>query len=168
MGAQPQLWEESMSQVMVRLFQPGDERDFRRLNEMWISKYFRLEEKDIATLDDPKTYILDKGGQIFMAILDGVAVGCVAMAKMDEHSYELIKMAVDESYQRRGIGRAVLNAAIEWARKQGARRLWLETNHALTPALKLYESSGFRYIPKEKHEPSPYERSDVQMEMWLE
>lgn len=157
-----------MGQVTVRLYQAGDEVDFRRLNERWIAKYFRLEEKDSITLSDPQTHILDEGGQVFMAILDGVAVGCVALAKMDEHSYELIKMAVDESYQRRGIGRAVMNAAIEWARKQGARRLWLETNHALAPALKLYETSGFKYIPKEKHEPSPYQRSDVQMEMWLE
>jgi GNAT superfamily N-acetyltransferase len=157
-----------MSQVTVRLYQPGDEADFRRLNEQWISKYFRLEEKDVATLDDPQKYILDKGGQVFMALLDGMAVGCVALAKMDEQSYELIKMAVDETYQRRGIGRAVMNAAIDWARNQRAHRLWLETNHALTPALKLYESSGFRYIPKEKHEPSPYVRSDVQMEKWLE
>jgi GNAT superfamily N-acetyltransferase len=76
-------------------------------------------------------------------------------------------MAVDERYQGRGIGRSVMNAAIEWARRKGVRRLWLETNHALTPAIRLYESCGFRHIAAAQRISSEYERSDVQMELWL-
>jgi putative acetyltransferase len=166
-GAQPLMREEPVSQVTVRLFQPGDEADFRRLNEAWISKYFGIEPKDIETFDDPQHKIIAKGGQIFMALLDGVAVGCVGLVKMPAQvrSYELVKMATDETCQRRGIGRALMQAAITWARQQGARRLYLETNHILAPAIKLYESSGFKHMPQQ---PTPYRRADVFMEMWLE
>src|SRR4051794_14289891 len=159
--------EEYASRVMVRLFRSGDESDFRRLNEAWIGKYFGLEPKDLATFDDPRRKIIDKGGQIFMAFCGDIAVGCVALLKMSGkvRSYELAKMATDENYQRRGIGRALIHAAITWARQQGARCLYLETNHTLTPALKLYESSGFKYMPPQ---PTPYQRADVFMELWLE
>jgi putative acetyltransferase len=45
--------------------------------------------------------------------------------------------------------------------------LYLETNHALTPAIHLYEDVGFRHIPKERVKPSLYERTEVFMEMVL-
>ncbi len=154
--------------VTVREFLPGDEADILRLNEAWIAKFFRLEDKDRATLSDPQKYFLSRGGQIFIALIGGERVGCVALTPLDDHTFELAKMAVDERYQGRGIGRAVMNAAISWARNKGAQRLWLETNSRLTPAIRLYESAGFHHIPKERWTPSPYERADVQMEMWLE
>ena len=167
MGAQPVLREDPASEVTVRFFRPGDEKDFRRLNEAWIAKYFGIESADNETFADPQHKIIEPGGQIFLAFLDGVAVGTVGLRLMPGkvRSYELIKMATDESYQRRGIARAVVDAAIKWARQQGARRLYLETNQALTPAITLYDSVGFRHMPPQ---PTPYKRADVFMEMWLE
>jgi GNAT superfamily N-acetyltransferase len=156
-----------MTDILVREFQPGDEAAFARLNEAWIRKFFRLEDKDRATLSNPQKYILERGGKIFVASVGEATVGCVALVAMDAYTHEVAKMAVYEGYQQRGIGRAVMNAGISWARNQGIRRLWLETNHILTAALKLYEASGFKYIPKEHWIQSPYERSDVQMELWL-
>ena len=152
------------SEVSVRNFQPGDEHDFRRLNEAWIAKYFGIEPKDLHAFEDPQSKIIAKGGEIFLATVDRVIVGCVALVKMKEGEYELAKMATDESYQRRGIGRALMNAAIVWARAQNAQRIYLETNHTLDAALALYESSGFQRIPPQ---PSVYKRADVFMELRL-
>ena len=149
----------------MRTFIDGDEAAFRRLNEAWISKYFGLESKDLQAFDDPRLKIIAKGGEIFLATLGHEIVGCVALLKMNEGEYELAKMATDENYQRRGIGRALINAAIEWARQRDAKRIYLETNHTLDAALALYESAGFRRIPPQ---PSVYKRADVFMELILE
>ena len=167
MGAQPIMHENPVSEVSVRLFCAGDEKDFRRLNEAWIAKYFGIEGKDEETFADPQHKIIEAGGQIFLALVDGIAVGTVGLRRMPGkvHSYELIKMATDENYQRRGIARAVVQAAVKWAKQQGARRLYLETNHTLTPAITLYESVGFKHMPPQ---PTPYKRADVFMEMWME
>jgi ribosomal protein S18 acetylase RimI-like enzyme len=51
--------------------------------------------------------------------------------------------------------------------RAGARRFYLETNHALTPAIRLYESVGFKHIDPSRIVPSPYERADVYMELFL-
>jgi putative acetyltransferase len=74
-------------------------------------------------------------------------------------------MAVTPAFQGAGIGRKLLHAVIETGRAMGARRLYLETNHTLTPAIRLYESVGFKHIPPERITPSIYERADVYMEM---
>jgi transposase len=53
------------------------------------------------------------------------------------------------------------------ARSAGARRLYLETNHILTAAIRLYHSIGFKPLPPSHIVPSPYARADVYMEMIL-
>ncbi|HLK66450.1 MAG TPA: GNAT family N-acetyltransferase [Bryobacteraceae bacterium] len=156
------------SELSIREFIPGDEMAFRQLNEEWIVRYFVMESKDEATLANPQHYILDRGGRIFLAFRHGEPVGCCALLAMGPGEYELAKMAVRESYQKAGIGRGLLSRAIAEARASGASRLYLETNHILTPAIRLYESLGFRHLPPERVIPSAYARADVFMEMLLE
>ncbi len=152
--------------LVVRSFRPGDEEAFRTLNEEWIERYFKLEEKDRETLGNTQK-ILDSGGQIVMALLGDERVGCCALIRMAEDEYEIAKMTVTDKYRGRGYGRAVLAGTIEEARRMGARRLYLETNSSLTPAIALYESLGFRHLPPDRVVKSPYARADVYMELLL-
>lgn len=154
-------------QVLIRLFQPGDEAAFRTLNEQWISTYFRIEEKDEATFADPQKTILAPGGQILFAVDNGRPVGCCALVRMGPGEFEVAKMAVAPEHQGKRIGRCILLATIEEARRLHARRLYLETNHTLTPAIRLYQSLGFRHLDPSRVTPSPYDRADVFMELKL-
>ena len=76
-------------------------------------------------------------------------------------------MAVTPNCQGSGIGRKLLYAVVEAARSSGARRLYLETNRVLAPAIRLYESTGFKPMSANRIVPSLYARSDVSMEMSL-
>jgi GNAT superfamily N-acetyltransferase len=153
--------------VTIREFQPGDEEAFRRLNEEWIIRYFVLEPKDEASLADPQRKILDRGGRIFLAVRDEQTVGCCALVAMAPGEFEVAKMAVTESCQGAGIGRLLLVATLEAARAANARRLYLETNSKLAPAIRLYQSLGFRDVPPERIVPSPYARANVYMELYF-
>ncbi len=152
---------------LVRLFQPGDEEAFRALNEAWITKYFRLEDKDRETLEDPHSHILLPGGQIFMAVRDDRRIGCCALIALKDGSMEIAKMAVAETERGQGIGRALLDYAIAYAWAHAVPRLYLETNSSLPNAIRLYESAGFEHLPAERIQPSPYARANVYMEMNL-
>ena len=155
------------AEVTIREFQPGDEICFRKLNEEWIERYFRIEPKEAVILADPKGTILDTGGKMFFAVLDDRCVGCCALRRMGDTELEVAKMAVTPACQGAGIGRKLLQTVIEAGRAMGARRLYLETNHRLQPAIRLYESMGFRHLSPEEIIPSPYARADVYMEMIL-
>jgi len=154
-------------EVTVREFVPGDEDAFRRLNEEWIVRYFKLEEKDHEAFANPKEKIIDHGGRIFFAVRSGKPIGVCALVTIGPGEFEVAKMGVTASAQGLGAGRKVLQACVNAGRAMGAKRLYLATNHTLTPAIHLYESVGFRHLPPERVTPSPYARADVFMEMWL-
>lgn len=154
--------------LIIREFEPGDELAFRLLNEAWITRYFAMEPEDDHALADPWGTILNAGGRIFVAVQQDRIVGCCALRAIGPGEFEVAKMAVAESAQRNGVGRRVLTAVVEAARAAGAIRLYLETNHILTPAIRLYESAGFQHLPPDRIAPSPYARADVYMEMWLD
>src|SRR5258708_5984027 len=125
-------------------FQPDHAGAFKALNVAWISRYFAIEPKDREVLDDPEGEIIAPGGHILMAVEDGQAIGCCALLVMRDGGFEVAKMAVTDVHKGRGVGRDLMAACIERARAAGARRLYLETNSALAPALGLYRSFGFQ------------------------
>ena len=53
-------------------------------------------------------------------------------------------LMVASSHRRRGIGRALLEQAVEWAREAGVRKLELHVFPHNGPAIALYEDFGFR------------------------
>ena len=142
-------------------FAPEHAEAFRALNLAWISKYFAVEPTDAQVLSDPQGKIIDRGGCVFMALKDGEAVGCVALMRMDDGGYEVAKMTVSETLRGSGLGRALMQRCIDAGAELGARRLYLETNSGLAPALGLYRAMGFRDLPPAE---TPYVRADVFME----
>jgi len=152
-----------MSGIAVVPFQSRYAADFRRLNLDWIERLFKVEAPDLKVLDDPEAAIIATGGMIFFAVDAGAPVGTVAVLRVAEGRYELAKMAVATSHQRRGVGELLGRACTAWAAGQGARTVFLETNSRLDGAIRLYERLGFRHAPWPA--PSDYARGDVYMEM---
>ena len=175
-------WEKSLSEksMLARVAEEKQIRDnrsidivdyrpeflpvFKRLNIMWINSHWSLEAHDLETLGDPEGSILSKGGHILVAIVGGRPVGVVALCRMEhpEYDYELAKLAVDPDTRGTGVGKAICMAAIERARSFGARKIFLESNTLLKPAISLYRKLGFTEL-KEYH--PAYERGDIQMEL---
>jgi GNAT superfamily N-acetyltransferase len=162
---QEQRKEREQSKVQIVDYSDEHQTAFRALNEEWISTYFKIEEADYKALDHPKEHILDEGGAILVALYEGQPLGVCALIKMeDEGSYELAKMAVSPKAQGKSIGYLLGRAVIERAKKLGAKRVYLESNTALKPAINLYYKLGFEKITGQ---PSPYERCNIQMEIRL-
>lgn len=156
--------ERESREVRLLAYTPAHQPDFKRLNVEWIETYFKLEEKDILSLDNPQAYILDRGGAILLARYGPEIVGVVALLKLDDDTFELAKMAVSPRAQGKGVGEMLGRAAIEKARYLGARKVYLESNTRLKPAINLYHKLGFRKVTGH---PSPYERCNIQMELPL-
>lgn len=146
--------------VRIVDYTPAYAHAFQALNEEWIRTHFTLEATDREMLGDPERFILRRGGAIFVALRGVEPVGVCALAPHGEGCLELAKMAVAPAARGLGIGEKLARAALERARALGARRVFLESNTKLGPAIALYRKLGFREIPLEA---SPYQRVDIQM-----
>jgi putative acetyltransferase len=154
--------------LVIRPYAPNDQAVFSALTHEWVSRHFnRLEAEDIAFSTNPQRYIIDPGGALFMAELDGQVVGTVGVQKMDATTAELVRMSVTQGMQGHGIGKALLLNAIQWTKSQGFPTLILETHSSLTPAITMYTRNGFaHYTPLPQHR-SGLDRANVWMTLAL-
>jgi len=158
--------ERESKKVQIVNYEPQYKNAFKALNEEWISTYFKVETSDSKMLDDPDGYIINNNGYIFVALYENQPVGVCALLKTKdpEYEYELAKMAVSPLAQGKHIGWLLGCAVVEKAKALGAKKLYLESNTALKPAINLYHKLGFNKIDGRA---SCYERCNIQMERLL-
>lgn len=149
-----------MNPITIVNYQSKYQAYFEKFNRCWIEKYFEMEELDEFVLTNPEEAILKPGGAILMALYNGTVAGTVALRKINEAVFEFTKMAVEESFQRKGIAEALSYASFKKAKELGAGEVILYSNSILKPAINLYEKLGFRHVPPGIGE---YKRSDVKM-----
>ena len=139
-------------------------QNFYNLNIEWLRTYFYVEPFDEEVLSKPNQYIINKGGHIFFALLNEVVVGTVALMPTNDKSvFELTKMAVSPRHRGHKIGQKLMQYCIDFAQQDGLRGLMLYSNTVLENAIYIYRKYGFVEIPVE--EDSPYERSNIKMQL---
>lgn len=136
---------------------------FERLNREWIEKYFWMEPVDFEVLQQPEFHIIQKGGEILMAVCNDEIAGTVALKFVEPGIYEFTKMAVHEKFRGLKIGESLALEAIRKARERGASKIILYSNTVLAPAISLYRKLGFKEIVLD----GPYMRSNIKMELLL-
>ena len=89
----------------------------------------------------------DNPDQLFLvAVLEGRIVGSANIlrrAPLTARHAATVGLSVDAAWRRRGIGRALMTTLLEWARKQGLRRVELGVFTRNTVAMGLYLQMGF-------------------------
>jgi putative acetyltransferase len=137
---------------VIRMAQPGDAAGLVRLGE----EIGREPEGWLITADgwrsvgEERRYLRAVRRFPHAAVLvaedDGRIVGRLSIAR-DQHPASAhvadLGLMVAASHRRRGIGRALLEDAVEWARGAGVRKLELHVFPHNEPAIRLYEEFGF-------------------------
>ena len=152
------------SKIEIIDFSDDLSEHIKTLNFEWLKEYFCVEEGDQISLSNPKKYIVDKGGYIFYAILNGEVVGTASILKKNETIYELGKMTVTNKAQGNGIGTKLLEHSLDFAKKREIKTLILYSNTILESAIHLYKKYGFEEIELES---GLYERANIKMEKRL-
>ncbi|MDH3821276.1 MAG: GNAT family N-acetyltransferase [Gammaproteobacteria bacterium] len=96
-------------------------------------------------------YILDAGakGRIWIAERDGRLVGCTAIVLRDEDRGQLRWVLVDQSARGLGLGKRLVNNALQFCRDNGCKEVFLETTDGLPESQALYDALGFEIVSHE-------------------
>lgn len=117
----------------ISSLQPGD-----------LAAAYAIEQRSHAFPWSEKTLISNQGERYFNLRLDvdgDMAAFAVTQVVLDEAT--LFNIAVSPDYQRRGLGRALLEHLIGELEDRAVTTLWLEVRASNQSAIALYESLGF-------------------------
>jgi GNAT superfamily N-acetyltransferase/predicted enzyme related to lactoylglutathione lyase len=102
-----------------------------------------MDSETDSDLKNPKASYDDAGGWFAVLDDDTDIVGSVGVFRLSDTTCELRKMYLLPSLQGLGLGRLLLEAALEKARLLGFHEMVLETNSCLESARRMYERYGF-------------------------
>jgi GNAT superfamily N-acetyltransferase len=82
----------------------------------------------------------------WIATVEGRPAGSIFCVADDAETARLRLLVVEPGARGLGIGEALVEACVEYARAKGYRRMVLWTDEFLTPARRLYAAAGFRLV----------------------
>ena len=141
-------------EFIVRLADPGDAEALTRLAEAVSAEpesWLISADGEWRSVGDERRYLKAVRRYPHAAVfaaerLDGAIVGRLSLARdthpASAHVADLGLMVAKEA-RRMGVGRALLEAAVDWARGNGVRKLELHVFPWNEPAIQLYEHFGF-------------------------
>ncbi|MCC3160436.1 GNAT family N-acetyltransferase [Hymenobacter sp. 15J16-1T3B] len=131
---------------MLRLLRTdSDNADFRAL--------VRLLDQDLQVRDGAEHGFyaqfnkVDAIRHVVVAYQDDEPVGCGAFKPFEADSVEIKRMFVQPVHRGRGVAQAVLTELEGWARELGYAGCVLETGKKQPEAIRLYQKSGYQFIP---------------------
>ena len=146
-------------------YQDDFKEAFFELKAEWIEAYFLIEPYDLEVLRNPRSMILDQGGEIYFGVIGETIVATFALTPREQGAIELNKMAVSTKHRGLGIGNQLMDYTIARCRARGVSLLELYSNTKLKSALHLYRKFGFSEIPMPAD--CVYDRANVRMQLVL-
>jgi len=109
----------------------------------WVDRLGWTYDQWLAWVDRPEL-------ETWVAYLEGTPVGYFELDSQQDGSVELAYFGLLSRFVGRGLGGALLTAAVERAWEMGASRVWLHTCSLDSPAaLPAYQARGFRLYRQE-------------------
>lgn len=93
-------------------------------------------------------------GRIYLAIVDGKPVGCVAVTRNDDKYCEIKRLYVKQEYRGMHISKALMEQVIKDARDIGYKYIRLDTLPFMDKAINLYKRFGFYCIDNYNDNPA--------------
>ena len=155
--AKPREQLVGLSEVLFRVAEIDDldllfdiDRDASRLFERAGLDMALAGELELAAAERRRWLQCLRSGTAFLAMnRSGESIGFTALGVLDGEPY-LEQLSVRMHAMRRGIGAALLAAAVRMAEEARARSLWLTTYGHLPWNRPFYEKAGFCTVPAER------------------
>ena len=129
--------------IRIVAFAPALQDAFRRLVLDGMAERWGTVDQSLNTdLDD---IAISYDGDCVLAALEGALVVGTGILLLRVPEGEIVRMAVQRDYRRRGIATRILTELIGLASERGVNRIVVETNARWTEARNLYEKSGFEF-----------------------
>lgn len=95
----------------------------------------------------------DGGLILIIDTQSGEEVGCAGIRRSEEKIAELKRMFIRKEHRTKGLGKKLLQKAIELSKEFGYEKIRLDTLDTMKAAIALYEKFGFKQTGAYRHNP---------------
>jgi ribosomal-protein-alanine N-acetyltransferase len=132
--------------MRLRPFRVSDVETLYRIDQMCFPpgiSYSRAELGRFVVHRHSRTWVAEEGNDVVGFL--------IANRRSDQRVAHIVTIDVLEPWRRRGVGRALMDAAEEWARQQRLQAVALETAEHNATAQKFYAARGYVKYEKLEH-----------------
>lgn len=118
-----------------------------------LSQVAQLESKCFShpwSLKSLESELNNDGSHFYVCVEDGRVLGYIGMNAVVDEGY-IFNVAVDENARKRGIGTALINTLVTFAKKNSLAFLTLEVRQSNENAIRLYSDAGFVKVGERKN-----------------
>lgn len=127
--------------LTLRLAIPRDAHGIKQLTQLAFDKYIPQIGGTPRSLMRDYHQVIHQG-QVWVVEENGTLVSVLVLASCDHH-FHISNLAVHPTWQRRGLGKALLYHAEQQSQQAGYDEIWLHTNESMVGNVRLYTSLGY-------------------------
>ena len=141
-----------MLPVTIRTIQPADNQVLAVIIRNALAEFGANKPGTVyydATTDALYDLFQKQGSIYFVAEENGQLIGGAGIypsSGLPPGTCELVKMYLSPAARGKGIGKLLIEKALQFARDTGYRNVYIETMPELRKAMSVYEQFGFRYL----------------------
>ncbi|MEO8405411.1 MAG: GNAT family N-acetyltransferase [Chitinophagaceae bacterium] len=109
---------------------------------------------ELLLLADPDQQVIDKyidDSEIYVTELENKIIGVYVLYSPDQHTVEIKNIAVEEKYQGRGIGKMMIDDAMQVSKNKNYTTLLVGTGNSSISQLAFYQKQGFEIFDIKKN-----------------
>jgi len=141
-----------MSPVTIRTIQPGDNQALAVIIRNALTEFGANKPGTVyydATTDALYNLFQQQGSIYYVAEANGELMGGAGIFPspgLPTDTCELVKMYLSPNARGKGMGKMLIEKALEFARNAGYLKVYIETMPELRKAMSVYEKFGFKYL----------------------
>ncbi|WP_205510788.1 GNAT family N-acetyltransferase [Longitalea arenae] len=141
-----------MSAVTIRTIQPADNPALAVIIRNALTEFGANKPGTVyydATTDALYELFRQPGSIYYVAEADGTLIGGAGIFPspgLPADTCELVKMYLTPVARGKGIGKTLIEKALQFASETGYRKVYIETMPELSKAMSVYEKFGFKYL----------------------
>ena len=112
--------------------------DIKKINEINIEAFDKDATSDLEKVIENPVY------PVFVATVDGVIAGFFEITIVAGEA-EIVFIATKEKYRHQGVADYMMQFIVDYAKLNGASKLYLEVESSNIPACNLYQKFGFTH-----------------------
>jgi ribosomal protein S18 acetylase RimI-like enzyme len=133
--------------IHIRSFTPADQAACNRLYKEGLIGGVLSENDTGVDLDDIRSTYMRPGSHFWVAVAAGGEIaGMVGVQHHEEGTGEIRRLRVSSNFRRRGIGSALVEAALRFCQERNYLKVTLDTFMEREPAIRLFEKFRFRHF----------------------